>query len=80
MFVKKLKGLYHYCGAVTVPIINFSPIESRLGNQNSKKTQIDHNSLDNIEEDEDAIRNREIDEALAQLTSLRIRMKIQKGL
>lgn len=67
---KKFNDLNQLCGEVTVRIISLVPIQSQLGIRSSKTTQIEPNSLNNIEEDEGATWDREIVETLAAIDAL----------
>lgn len=48
-----------------VRMVSLAPIESRLSNWNVKRSRIEPNSPDNVEEDDDARLERKIDETLA---------------
>lgn len=68
--LKKFKDFNHYCREVTIRIISLVPIQSRLSIWILKRTQLEPNSLNNIEENEGAIWDTEIVETLAAMDAL----------
>lgn len=61
-------------GKITFWIIRRAPIDSQLGNWSAKTTQIQPNSLNNVE-DEEAQLDREIDETIAAMDEVEDSLK-----
>lgn len=64
MFLKKWRGINHYCEDVLVRTVNIAPIEPQFAFRNSKRSLIEPNSLDIVVKDENAQYERELNEAM----------------
>lgn len=65
------KGLNRYCEEVTVRIVNIALIEIWPTSQKDNRSQIVRNSPEQVDEDEDALHERELNAALDAIDVIR---------